>query len=252
MPHQAIDQGLTPATHGALDGTLVAANASRHKLVNEATLGKQAAELTAAVAADGQGATPPAVPAWRAKTRAGRQTQQQRLRQAQQRMRALQRRNRDKRSSKRKAIEKVVVSVSDPEAVVGRDKEKVFRPLYNVQVLDDLDSPFVLAYEVFARQNDAGLLATMLPRVKSLGGHPPEALLADTAYAGGSDLATAAREDVRLYAPLPGAGTKKDKQIPKSRFQWLSAAGTYVCPRDHRLVYKGSSSQKRSGTEAVL
>src|SRR5580692_2141922 len=36
--HQAIDEGLTPATRGALDGTLVAANASRHKLVNQATL----------------------------------------------------------------------------------------------------------------------------------------------------------------------------------------------------------------------
>jgi hypothetical protein len=89
-----------------------------------------------------------------------------RLKQAQQRMDALQTRNRGKRSSKRKAVEKVVVSVSDPEAVVGRDKENGYRPLYNVPVVDDLDSPLLLGYGVFAPPNDAGLLATMLVRLK--------------------------------------------------------------------------------------
>jgi transposase len=248
---QAIDQDLTPATRGALDGTLVAANASRHKLVKETTLDKRAAELTAAVTADQQGVTPTPVPAWMAQTPAGRQQQQQRLQQAQERMNALQTRNRNKRASKRKAREKVVVSVSDPEAVVGRDKENVFRPLYNVQVLDDLDSPFVLAYEVFAQQNDAGLLPTMLPRAKQLLGHALAVLLADTSYAGGGDLATAAQENVLLYAPLPRDGKTKEKQLPKSQFQWLGAAETYVCPQGHRLQYEGSSLQKRSGTETV-
>jgi transposase len=249
---QAIDGGLTPATRGSLDGTLVAANASRHKLVNEATLDKHAAELAAAVAADEQGVPPPAAPAWMARTPAGRHHQRRRLRQARQRMDALQGRNRNKRASKRKAGAKVVLSVSDPEAVVGRDKEKVFRPLDNVQVLDDLDSPLVLAYEVFAQQNDAGLLPAMLPRAGQLLGHALEALLADTSCAGGADLAAAAREHVRLYAPLPGDGKKKDKQIPKSQFHWPGEAQTYVCPGGHRLVYEGSSRQKRSGTEAVV
>jgi len=249
---QALDQGLTPATRGSLDGTLVAANASRHKLVNETTLGQRAAELTAARAADTQGLTPTAVPAWMAPTPAGRQQQQQRVQQAQQRMDALQTRNGHKRASKRKARQKVVVSASDPEAAVGRDKEKVFRPLYNVQVLDDLDSPFVLAYEVFAQQNDAGLLPTMLPRAQQLVGHALQVLLADTSYAGGWDLATAAQENVLLYAPLPSDGNQKEKQIPQSQFPWVGAAATYVCPQGHRLVYEGSSRQKRSGTEAVV
>jgi len=244
---RAIDQGLTPATRGSLDGTLVAANASRHKLLNEAALSKRTAELTAA-AADGRAAAA----AWMAKTPAGRQRQRRRLQQAGDRMSALQARNRGKRSSKRKAAERVVLSLSDPEAAVGRDKEKVFRPLYNVQVLDDLDSRFVLAYEAFAQQNDAGLLPAMLPRARGLLGHPLEALLADTSYAGGSDLAAAAEEGVRLYAPLPGDGKKGEKQIPKSQFRWLDEERTYVCPEGHRLVYQGSSMQKRSGTEVVV
>jgi transposase len=250
--HQAIDQGLTPATRGSLDGTLVAANASRHHLVNETTLDKHAAAVAAAVAADAQGVAPPAVPAWMAQTPSGRQQQQARLQQAQQRMSALQTRNRSKRSSKRKARDKVVVSVSDPEAAVSRDKEKVFRPLYNVQVLDDLDAPFVLAYEVFAQPNDAGLLATMLSRAQHLLGQALEALLADTAYAGGADLAVAARAGVRLYAPLPQDGKQTAKQLPKSQFRWLEAEQTYQCPQGHRLRREGQSKAQRSGTEAVV
>jgi transposase len=258
--HQAVAGGLTPATRGAEDGTLVAANASRHKMVAAATLDKRAAELAAAVAADEQaataaavaadegGATTAAVGAWMAKTPPGRRTQQKRLKQAQERMDALQTRNRGKRSSKRKAADKVVVSLSDPEAAAGRDKEKVFRPLYNVQVVDDVDSPFVLGYEVFAQQNDAGLLATMLTRLTEGLGHGLRTLLADTAYAGGADLAAAG---VTVYAPTPADETKKEKQIPKSQFHWLGAEATYTCPEGHRLAYEGSSRQKRSGTETV-
>jgi transposase len=250
--HQAVAAGLTPATRGAEDGTLVAANASRHKMVAAATLDKHAAELAVAADADAQDATPTAVAAWMAKTPAGRRTQQRRMKQAQQRMEALQRRNRGKRSSKRKAAAKIMVSVSDPEAVVGRDKEKVYRPLYNVQVAADLDSPFILGYEVFAQQNDAGLLDAMLTRLREALGHPLRTLLADTAYAGGEDLAAAARQGVTVYAPTPTDGKKKEKQIPKSQFPWLGVEGTYACPEGHRLVYEGSSRQKRSGTETVL
>jgi transposase len=250
--HHVVEAELTKAKRGALDGTLVAANASRHKLVNEATLSNRAEQLTAALAADEQGTTPAEVPGWMAQTPAGRVRQQHRLQQAQERMKQLQTRNRNKRSSKQKAVEKVVVSVSDPQAAVGRDKEKVFRPLYNVQVMDDLDSRFILGYEVFAQQNDAGLLGTMLPRAEYLLGHPLATLLGDTSYAGGSDLAVATQKGVQIYAPLPADGKKKEKQIPKSQFRWLPEERTYVCPEGHRLVYQGSSAQKRSGTEAVV
>lgn len=223
---QAVAGGLTAATRGAEDGTLVAANASRHKLVHAATLDRRVAERAAAVAADERGGTTPAVPAWTARTAGGRRGQRERMKRARQRLNELQTRHRTKRSSKRKAATKVVVSVSDPEAAVGRDKEKVYRPLYNVQVVDDLDSPFVPGYEVFARPNDAGLPATMRARLADLMGHAPETLPADTAYAGGADLAAAARAGVTVYAPTPADGKKTEKQIPKSQFHWLGVEGT--------------------------
>ena len=255
---QALAAGLTPADRAALDGTTVAANASRHKLVKRDQLHERQAQLDAAIAADQSGDPPAVRPGWMAPRPAGRARQQARLRQARARLDALHARNGAKRRCKRQAAGRIVVSPADPEAVVGRDKEKVYRPLYNVQVVDDLDSPFVLAYDVFAQQNDAGTLAPMLARLRAALGRTPAALLTDAAYAGGADLAVAAQAGVTLYAPVPGDGDGKPpkpgkaKLIPKREFRWSAAEEAYVCPQGHRLAYEESSRQKRSGTEAVL
>ena len=47
---------------------------------------------------------------------------------------------------------------------MGRDKEKVFRPLYDLQVVQDIESPLVLGYEVFAQATDAGTLMPLRQR----------------------------------------------------------------------------------------
>lgn len=243
--------GLTPATRAALDGTLIAAHASRHRLLNEAGLAQRAEQLAAATAADARAEPPPAVPGWMAATPAGRQAQQRRLERARACLGQRQARNRGKRASKRQAPEKVVISPSDPEAALGRDKQDVYRPLYNVQVLDDLDAPFLLGYEVFAQPNDAGTLGPMLARARQALGHGLGVLLADTAYAGGADLAAAQAAQVTVYAPLPKEGQNPDGRLPKSAFGWLPAEQTYVCPQGQRLRYEGSAAHKRSGTETV-
>jgi transposase len=246
----ALAAGLTPGTRGAQDGTTVAANASRRRLVNDATLRQRLEQLDQALAADARGTPAPPRPHWRAAQPAGRRRQRQRLARAQARLQELQARNRGKRASKRKAAAKVVVSLSDPEAALGRDKEGVYRPLYNVQVVDDLDSPLVLAYEVFAQPNDAGLLEPLRQRLRVALGHDLQVLLADTAYAGGADLAAAQAAGVTVLAPLPRQAPG-GKYLPKSAFTWLPSAQTYVCPQGHRLLDAGVSAQKRSGTEAV-
>jgi transposase len=272
---QALAAGLSRGTRAAEDGTLVAANAARHQLLNQATLQKRAEQLAsacagpppaaasasavaaaAAVPAADRGATVGtaaaggaalAVPAWLATTPAGRRQQQQRLERAQQRLAELQGQNQQQWPSKRKAAAALVVSPSDPEAVVGRDKEKVYRPLYNVQIVADLDSPLVLAYEVFAQQNDAGVLGTMLERVRQQLGHGLEVLLTAAAFAGGADLAAAQRQAVTVYAPVPGDGVAKPRQIPKRDFTWLASEQTYVCPQGHRLVFEESWREQRVG-----
>jgi transposase len=245
---QAIEQGLTPAERGALDGTTIAADASRRRLVDEAMLQRRIEELRQAQVAAPEAATRPG---WMAATPEGRRRQGERLQRAQERMDALQQRNAGKRASKRKKRERIVVSPSDPEAALGRDKEGVFRPLYNVQVVDDLDSPLVLAYDVFAQPNDAGLLGPMLARLKGALGRPARTLLVDSAYAGGADLAAAQEAGVTVYAPSPPAVGGDPQQIPKGEFQWLPDEQAYRCPRGWRLTYAGAWRQKRSSPETV-
>jgi transposase len=254
---EAIEERITTAKRGALDGTLIAANASRHRLVNEATLHKRVEFLDQVVTADRQQETPPSpLPRWMAPSASGRETQQQRYHQAQQRMSAMQERNRQKRSSKRKSADKIVVSVSDPEAALGRDKDRVYRPLYNVQLMNDLDSPLILSYGVFPQPNDNGTLEPMLERQAHLTGHKPEAIVADSTYANGGDLAVADAAGVTVFAPyqendFTADKLKKPKYLPKTQFLWMPEEQTYQCPRGHRLEHVGTSQQKRSSVETV-
>jgi transposase len=285
--------GLTAATRGALDGSAVAANASRHRLIKAATLDRRLEQLEAAVAADsvpaaapacryalpmveaaaadaavpaGVGAAvtaapadepaapataaagmpPPIRPKWMAQKPLGRRQQRQRYRQARQRLGAVP-------AGSSRPLGQTLVSVTDPQAALGLDKSKVFRPLYNLQLLSDLDSPLLLAYQVFAQPTDAGLLGPMLQRACQLLGHVPDTLLADTVYAAGPQLAAAEAAKVTLYAPPWPADERVASrgQIPKSAFTWLEQEQTYVCPQGHRLTLRGRSRTRRCGQVRV-
>ena len=152
----AKERGVTRAERGSLDGSFVAANASRHHLLNEKTLGQHMTELEKTCQADEANQPPQEVPSWMAKNPGTRQSQRQRYLQAAERLVELHAINDRQEAKQRRKREKVVVSVSDPAAALGRDKYNVFRPLYNLQLLRDLDSPLYLAYQVFAQTTDAG------------------------------------------------------------------------------------------------
>jgi hypothetical protein len=198
-------------------------------------------------------------PGWMAKHLQTREGQLGRYQKAQLRLDQLQAENANRTSSKRKKPEKIVVSVSEPDAVPGRDKLKTFRPLYNVQLMYDLDSAFITAYELFARQNDAGTIGPMLDRSMELAGKKPCIVLGDSAYAGGPDLALCEQAGVTIYAPVSEndfseAKRKKQKlpQIPKKDFAWLSDEQTYRCPEGHLLIPRRTFSQERSNDRTVL
>ncbi len=175
--HKAQELGLPVGDRVAVDGTLIAALASRHRLVNQKTLTERLQTLEQTVAADHEGRAIENKPGWLAKHAATRESQLARYQQAQARMEQLQAENAHRGSSKRRKAEKIVVSVSEPDAVLGRDKLKTFRPLYNVQLMYDLDSAFITAYELFACQNDPGTIGPMLDRSVELVGKKPRIVL---------------------------------------------------------------------------
>ena len=259
----SLREGLTTATRAAQDGTSIAANASRHQLLKPKTLERRVMQLRQAAEDDILGQTIALAipgrpvwsgPAWMARTPAGRSSQLQRYEQGCIEMARRQEQNRQRASDKRKPTDEIRVSVSDPEAALGRDKWKVFRPLYNVQILHDLDSPLVLAFEVFAQPNDDGTLEPMLERYVAWTDRKPDKLLADATYANASDLAVCEAAGVQLYAPYQENSFSASKrsgrtleQIPKSEFRWLEGEQTYECPEGHRLQRESRERKRRSG-----
>jgi hypothetical protein len=105
-----------------------------------------------------------------AKTPLSRTAQHERYRQAQEHLAALQAANQRYSPSERRAPDKRVVSTGDPEAALGVDKDYVFRPLYTIQTVRDVDSPLILSYDVFAQATAAGTLSPMLARTEQLTG----------------------------------------------------------------------------------
>jgi transposase len=254
----AIAQGLTTARRGSLDGTFIAANASRHRLVNLARLGRRLAELDRVIAADQTGQDPGTIPAWMARDPKTRRRQRYRFSVARQKLLKHHAQNARRPRDKRQDPEKIVISTSDFEAALGRDKEKIFRPLYTPQIVQDLESPLVLGYQVFAQATDAGTLMPLRQRAHDLTGIWLKEILADTGYASALDLFDCARAGVDLYAPYQEndwterrRARAPRRQIPKSEFTWRPEEQVYVCPRGHHLTRIGREARDRADGRTV-
>jgi transposase len=195
-------------------------------------------------------------PHWMAETASGRQEQLKRLRLAEQRLQERLRENERRCKEDRLPRERVVISPSDPQAALGRDKLKVFGPIYNAQIMTDLETRLILSYGVFSQSADAGTFKPMLERTGYLVGRQVPVQLADSAYATGPNLADATQAGVTLYAPWQANDLTKDggkaKQIPKEQFRWDQAEQTYYCPEGHRLEKLRDRVFKRNGTQTPL
>jgi transposase len=253
--HQAVNDGLTTAQRGALDGSAVAANASRRRLMNDERLPHRLQQLGAVAQDEADGEEIEALPGWMAKTPAGRRRQRDRYTQAQAQLAVWQAANEKRPPSQRRAPDKVVVSPGDPEAPLGLDKDGVFRPLYTVQTVRDVDSPLILAYDVFAQASDAATLPPMLRRSHHLSGRSLKELLVDCGYVTGMDLAECAALGLTLYGPWKEHDWSKPKTpalFSKDRFTWQGALDAYTCPAGQLLKRSGHHKRACSGGREVM
>jgi hypothetical protein len=257
--HKARRIGIITAERAALDGSAISANASRHRLLNETRLRKRMQELAEAIRADEKGLSVESLsveslPAWMAVLPATRMAQQVRYQRASNHLETLLEANQQRSPSERRPRKKVVVSPCDPEAAMGRDKLYVFRPLYNVQIVRDLDSALILGYQVFAQATDAVTLGPMIQRTNALTGASLRKMLVDSGYVTGGDLALCSRIAVTLYGPWKendysarNSSAKTKSQISKDEFQWLPETETYRCPQGHMLNPTGRERRHRAG-----
>ena len=246
----AMDQGHLDPAVGVQDGTAVAACASRHRVVNRATLQKRIEKLHAMDNGQREGPVPRWVPA----SKRGRRDLARRMRRAGEILAERIAKNARRPRCKRKDPEKIQVSLSDPIAPLGRDKQKVFRPLYTVQYMVAPGSYLITAYDCKAEATDAGTLAGMIEKTQQSVGGRLQTVIADAAYCSILDLQECTRRGVELLAPVQAnaftaakVNKRAKRQIPREQFQWEEAAQCYRCPQGHRLSYRDRSRKWRHG-----
>lgn len=248
----AISQDHLDPTVGVQDGTFVAACASRHRMVTRRQLHKRQQLLASVI--DGTWPAGEEVPKWVPPTDSGRLDLAHRMEVASEFLAARIATNEAKPSDKRKDPEKIQVSLTDPIAPLGRDKLKVYRPLYNVQFVVEPHSNLILSYDCAAATGDAGTLAPMIDKTQRIVGGRLTTILADGAYCSILDLRDAEDRNVDLLAPVSATSiTNKRKtasgepQIPRSEFTYDATANSYTCPAGHTLPYKERQRNRRFG-----
>ena len=197
--HVARERELTRATRASLDSSSIAASASRKLLANSERCEKRIQLLDEAIVADAQGRSIDNSPYWMAKTMRGRFEQRERYQRVRQCLRQRHAENAVRRKEYQKPSEKILVSWADPESVFGLDKFKVYRPLYNAQLIRDLDSPLVLAYDVVAMTNEFSTVPQLTQLSSNFVGCIPKTLLADSGYVSIRVLEFCESQGITLY-----------------------------------------------------
>lgn len=240
----AIDEGLVDPQIGVLDGTVIRAASSRHRVLNRKTLERHLEILDAAIRNDEQGIPLENPPKWLARTPGGRVKQQQRHQQAATVLTQREHENSQRSKSKQLSERNLQVSVSEPEVILGRDKEKVFGPIYTSQFIVEPSSLLVLSFDVFCQATDAGALPAMAEQAQRDLGHSLKTIVADALYCSLLDLRYCDENEIDLIsgggedaAPKPHRGKDSDQpvKLDKSQFQWSPEEQLFICPQGHKL-----------------
>ena len=254
---RAIDENYLDPRIGVQDGTSVAACASRHRMVNAATLQKRQATLDAVIAEDCEASKD--LPQWLPPTLGGRLDLAKRIKEASEVLSERFAQNALKPSDRRKDPAKILVSSTDPIVPLGRDKMKVYRPLYTVQYVVEPTSHLIMCYGCEAAASDVGTLAPMIDKRQSIVGGRLKVMLADAAYCTILDLRDCEARNVELLAPVQANSfTEKKKQanpgkqIPRDEFTWDETERSYHCPEGNRLDYYGRERKQRHGGRTLF
>lgn len=260
----AMERGFVSGEIVAQDGTFVRANATRHHLLNKARLKDRIDQLRVFIAQDEQAAkaglatSTTELPAWMGATSRGRRRQLRGYLIAQEQLEIELAENAQRPKSKRAAIDKVKIAPTDPEATLGRDKEKVYCPLYNVQYVVEFPSRVILTYGVYSQANDCGTLIPMLDQLREITKKYPKWKLTDSSYVSILDLKDCKQRGTTLVAPYQENSftaekkkRKPPKQFGKEMFQWSPVFQTYTCPQGHQLDFERCGTVKRRNNEPL-
>jgi hypothetical protein len=270
----------TLGQHLGIDGSFFALQASRHTLLSERGLQRRLHSLALSQWLEGLALAlqesaapvlaallflvvngycrhhgigcPPLTPAWRARTPRGRVRQERRYRHA---LEVLGRRPRSAYAQRRCRKEQAPrISPSAPQALLGRDKQHVYRPLVNAQVAVDLDSGLITALQLVEQVNDANLLASVSQASVKACGVKPRLASVDSGYVQLTQLRWAAECGLEVYSRFEetsGVATESKGKFTVQDFHWQERQRVYRCPQGQLLRYRRRSSATRAGGERI-
>jgi len=222
----AIEQNLLDPAVGVQDGTSVAACASRHQMLNSETLNRRKELLTNVI----KGAHPSSepLPRWVPPTDTGREDLAERMRLAAKILDERIAKNAAKQAGKRKNPSKILVSLTDPIAPFGRDKMKVFRPLYTIQYVIEPISRFIMSYRCDAAATDSGTLIPMVEKIQKIVAGRLKTMMADSAYCSILDLRGCEDRGIELLAPVQANSftEKKNRRRQTDKFLATNSVST--------------------------
>ena len=265
MIQDAIQNAIIDPTEACLDGTFVAAAASRHKMFRLRQVSRRLSAIKRAIA---QLDNPDQVasrrklkgiPSWLAKTPSGREEQLELFRAAKAKILDEIKINRGLPSSLRRNEDEIKISPADVDAVIGRDKFKVTRPLYNVQYMCDFGSDVILSYEVFRKKNDTGTLIPMINKTQLIIGGRLKKVHADSGYCSLLEIIDCGELNVDLFAPVPERKGSKGRptasgeiQISADEFPWDEPTSSLSCPAGRTMRRVSRSQDPRSDGRHVI
>lgn len=253
--------GFLDDADATLDGTFNGALASRHRLVNEKTLDKRIDALKKSIEDEQDEQDEQSIraertpnPKWMAKTSSGRKEQMSRFRKAKEVLKKRKERNAKRQKSERLNELKILVSTSDPDVPISRDKKKVFGPLWPTQFVTHVASGLILAVSVFANPTDSGTIGPMLIKAHQ-NFRQIDKLYADAGYTSQVDIKTCIDLKVQLIAPVKqnsftqamGKRKQADGILPlysKSDFIIDYEKMECQCPEGHVVTAKGHGSRE--------
>jgi len=264
MIQRAKQIGSIDPTEGCLDGTMVAACASRHVILNVLQVSRRLNTIKRAIAAKDDAiqiasrAPLKHYPRWLGKTASGRRRQLLRYRSVKLRLLEEIRANRERPKSLQRDESRIALSPADGDAVIGKDKQRVTRALYNVQYMCDRHSDVILSYDLFRKKNDTGTLLPMIQTTRKILGDCFVAVHADKGYCSILELEDAQRCGVELFAPVPNKTCSNQTSTPSGLpqlspqdFKWCAAETKLTCPAGHEMKLVGRSKDPRADNRYV-
>ncbi|MDZ4852389.1 MAG: hypothetical protein SGI77_24135 [Pirellulaceae bacterium] len=257
--HIALEEKIVDPTECCLDGTFTAAAASRHKIFNLRQINRRISKIKKVIANLDDPTQPHSsrpldkIPGWISPTRNGRKEQVKSLRAAKAKILECIKENRTKPTHYQRDEGKIFVSPADVDAVVGKDKKKVVRPLYNTQYMSGTTSDVIFAYQVWAKNNDQGTLLPMIEKTQSITNDGLSVVHADCGYCSILDLQDCALIGIDLYAPVQdnnGLVARKaadgKNQIPAQEFRFDQATKSLTCPAGHAMNFRSEVQVPRA------